>query len=114
MSDLCASIQHSIVNILLKKVSYAINNTGINEVAIAGGVSANSYLRKKIEILALEKKFNLYIPKFEYCTDNAAMIAIVGLKKFKKKEFNKLDFSVNPRWQLDKDAKFLKGAGVQL
>ena len=97
MSDLCASIQHSIVNILLKKVSYAINNTGINEVAIAGGVSANSYLRKKIEILALEKKFNLYIPKFEYCTDNAAMIGIAGYFKYLDKNFAEQNISPSAR-----------------
>lgn len=87
LEDLCASIQHSIVNILLKKTEKAIKATGIKELAIAGGVSANSYLRKEIRKLAESKKCNLYIPKFEYCTDNAAMIAIAGYYKYLNKEF---------------------------
>ena len=85
--DLCASIQHSIVIILVDKLEKAIEKTGINQIAIAGGVSANSYLRKQLEILAAKENFDLYIPKFEYCTDNAAMIAIAGYFKFIDKDF---------------------------
>ena len=87
LEDLCASIQHSIVIILLEKLQKAINETKIKEIAIAGGVSANSYLRKELQKLANEKKYNLYIPKFEYCTDNAAMIAISGYFRYLNKDF---------------------------
>ena len=59
----------------------------IKEIAISGGVSANSYLRSELKKLSTEKKFNLYIPKFEYCTDNAAMIAITGYFKYLEKDF---------------------------
>ena len=85
--DLCACIQHSIVSILIDKLEKAIEKTGINQIAIAGGVSSNSYLRKQLEILAAKENFDLYIPKFEYCTDNAAMIAIAGYFKFIDKDF---------------------------
>lgn len=87
--DLCASIQFSIISILLDKVKLAIKETGINELAIAGGVSANSFLRSEFTKLSVEEGLNLYIPKFEYCTDNAAMIAIAGYYKFLEKDFAK-------------------------
>ena len=87
LEDLCASIQYSIVSILLKKLEKAIKQTGIKQLAIAGGVSANSYLRSELEKLAIEKNYSLYIPKFEYCTDNAAMIAIAGYFKYLDKDF---------------------------
>jgi len=84
--DLCASIQSTIIQILISKIEKAVKETGINHVAIAGGVSANSGLR-----LALENKKNegwfTYIPKFEYCTDNAAMIAVAGKFLFDEKLF---------------------------
>ena len=85
--DLCASIQHAIVTILIDKLTKAIRQTGITQIAIAGGVSANSYLRKQLKILAGKENFDLYIPKFEYCTDNAAMIAIAGYFKFMDEDF---------------------------
>ena len=81
---------------------------------VAGGVAANKEIRKKINKICLEENFKPYFPETKLCGDNAAMIAIAGLKKFKKKKFNKLDFSVKPRWPLDKRAKFLKGSGVKL
>ena len=87
LEDLCASIQHSIVSILLKKIEKAIQQTGIKQLAIAGGVSANTYLRSELEKLATTKGYQLYIPKFEYCTDNAAMIAIAGYFKYLDKDF---------------------------
>ena len=87
LEDLCASIQYSIVSILLKKLEKAIIQTGIKELAIAGGVAANSYLRSELGKLAKKKRYQLYIPKFEYCTDNAAMIAIAGYFKYLDKDF---------------------------
>lgn len=87
LPDLCASIQHRIVSILLNKLEKAADDLGIREVAIAGGVSANSGLRSSIELLAKKKSWNVYIPAFEYCTDNAGMIAIAGYHKFLKEDF---------------------------
>ena len=88
LEDLCASIQHSIVSILINKLEKAIKLTGIKQLAIAGGVSANSYLRNELKKLAKEKSYQIYIPKFEYCTDNAAMIAIAGYFKYLDKDFS--------------------------
>ena len=98
LEDLCASIQHSIVTILLKKLQKAIKQTGIKEIAIAGGVSANTFLRSELQKLSTENRFNLYIPKFEYCTDNAAMIAITGYFKYLEKDF--ADLRVTPSARL--------------
>ena len=84
--DLCASIQKSIIQILMDKIEKAVKETGINQVAIAGGVSANSGLRKALK-LKNEQGWQTYIPKFEYCTDNAAMIAISGKFLFEEKQF---------------------------
>ena len=96
--DLCASIQYTIVDILIKKLIKASKELGINEIAIAGGVSANSYLRERL--LELKKRYNkeVYIPKFEYCTDNAAMIAISGYYKLLNGDF--ADQSVTPMSRL--------------
>ena len=77
--DLCASIQHTIISILLEKIDNAVLKTGITEIAIAGGVSANSGLRDTLLERENTHKWCVYTPKFEYCTDNAAMIAISGL-----------------------------------
>ena len=95
-ADICASIQSAIITILMEKIEKAIKETGIKEVAIAGGVSANSELRKAL--LSLEKKgCKTYIPPFEYCTDNAAMIAITGYYKYLNNEFSKQDISAQAR-----------------
>jgi len=96
-NDLCASVQHTIVNILLQKLKKAAAENNISQIAIAGGVSANSYLRKKLVALGKEKKWNVFIPPFEYCTDNAAMIAMTGHFKFQKKLFCGLDVSAMAR-----------------
>ena len=80
--NLCASIQHSIVDILIEKIEKAMKDTSIRELAIAGGVSANSYLRLRANELAIKNSYKLHIPNFEYCTDNAAMIAIAGFFKY--------------------------------
>jgi len=86
-SDICASIQHTIVEILLRKVKKASEQTGITDIAIAGGVSANSGLRNAFLNMEKTDGWNVFIPPFEYCTDNAAMIAIAGYYKFLKKDF---------------------------
>lgn len=97
LDDLCASVQHTIVQILLSKLKIAIDQTGIKQLAIAGGVSANSELRK--QLLALEDELNckVFIPKFEYCTDNAAMIAISGYFRFLKGQFSSLEETPSAR-----------------
>ncbi|SEG53986.1 tRNA (adenosine(37)-N6)-threonylcarbamoyltransferase complex transferase subunit TsaD [Sphingobacterium lactis] len=81
MDDLCASVQDRIVFILLNKLKKAAKETGVKDIAIAGGVSANSGLRKGLLEMGEKYKWNVFIPKFEYCTDNAAMIAIAGYQK---------------------------------
>ena len=88
LEDLCASIQYSIVDILIKKLLMATNQTGIKDIAIAGGVSANSYLRNSLSLLSEEYNFNIHIPKIEYCTDNAAMIGIAGYYKYINNKFS--------------------------
>ena len=86
-ADICASIQQTIVQILLGKLVRAARETGIKRVAIAGGVSANSELRASLEEKAQKHKWELFIPKFEYCTDNAAMIAVAGAFAFEERIF---------------------------
>lgn len=95
--DLCASIQHALIQILMKKLRRAVRETGIREVAIAGGVSANSGLRETLKQEAAEKGWNVYIPKFEYCTDNAAMIAMAAHFKYLKGQFVGQEISPDPR-----------------
>lgn len=97
LNDLCASIQHTIVSILIQKLIKASKQTGIKQVCIAGGVSANKGLRKAIEETAIKQHWNYYIPKFEYCTDNAAMIAITGYYKYLKNEFATLEETSSAR-----------------
>ena len=87
LNDICASVQHSIVNILLNKLKKAAKQYNCNEIAIAGGVSANSGLRKALIDAKESMGWNVYIPAFEYCTDNAAMIAIAGYYKFLAGDF---------------------------
>ncbi len=92
-NDLCASFQKSVVTILIDKLKLAAKNTGIKEIAIAGGVSANSGLRAALKHCAEELNWNIYIPKVEYCTDNAAMIAITGYYKYLEKDFVSTDIT---------------------
>jgi N6-L-threonylcarbamoyladenine synthase len=87
INDLCASIQATIVEILLEKLKLAIKETGVRQVAIGGGVSANSGLRNSIMELSEKMHFKAYIPEFRFTTDNAAMIAITGYHKYLKKDF---------------------------
>jgi len=96
LSDLCASIQSTIVNILIDKIKRARDKHGINEFVICGGVSANSFLRKKLNELEKNDNINTYVPKVSYSTDNAAMIGINGYFKFKNSIFGKLsDYSIS-------------------
>jgi N6-L-threonylcarbamoyladenine synthase len=97
INNICSSVQIKIVDILISKLIKASKETGINEISIAGGVSANSWLRKKLDITSREMGWNYYIPKFEYCTDNAAMIAIAGYYKFKQDLFCDQSITPNPR-----------------
>jgi N6-L-threonylcarbamoyladenine synthase len=91
LNDICASLQFHLVGMLLKRLTQASKETGIREVAIAGGVSANSELRKSVTELGQTQGWNVFIPEFEYCTDNAAMIAMVAFYKFDRGEFCGLD-----------------------
>ena len=96
LHDICASVQHTIVTILLKKLTKAVNDYNISEVAIAGGVSANSELRKQLKAKE-EEGWTVHLPKFEYCTDNGAMIAIAGKFLFEAGQFGKLQNPPSPR-----------------
>ena len=91
LADICASVQQRIVTILLSKLRKAARQTGIREIAIAGGVSANSGLRTALEKMGKKEGWNTYIPRFEFCTDNAAMIALAGYYKFLKGDFASQD-----------------------
>ena len=87
LKDLCASIQKTIIDILFVKLIKASSDLGINHIAIAGGVSANSGLRNELHKMKAERNWKIFIPKFEFCTDNAAMIAITGKFMFEQKMF---------------------------
>jgi N6-L-threonylcarbamoyladenine synthase len=117
--DLAASFQKTIEEILYKKSKIAFqefknNNSSKNKFVVAGGVAANKNIRKILEDLCKEEEFEAIFPPINLCGDNAAMIAVVGLEKFKLKNFSELDHPAKPRWPLDKDAVFLKGAGLVL
>ncbi|AVI51902.1 tRNA (adenosine(37)-N6)-threonylcarbamoyltransferase complex transferase subunit TsaD [Pukyongia salina] len=90
-NDICASIQATIVDYLMDKLKNAVKKTGIKEIAIGGGVSANSGIRKALNDAEKSYGWKTYIPKFEYCTDNAAMIAMVGELKYKQQMFSSPD-----------------------
>ncbi len=96
--DLCASIQFTIVNILLHKLKIASVQTGIKNIALAGGVSANSALREAVLKEQTLSNWKVHIPPFEYCTDNAAMIALSGYYKFLKKDFAGQDIAPVARY----------------
>ncbi len=97
LPDICASIQNRIVSILLNKLKKAAAETGITTICLAGGVSANSGLRKAFTALGQQLHWRTFIPAFEYCTDNAAMIAITGYYKFLEKDFTDLSISPSAR-----------------
>ena len=117
--DLAASFQKTIEEILYKKTKIAfkefkkISKNKNNLFVIAGGVASNKKIRDCLKLLSREENFETMFPPINLCSDNAAMIALVGLEKFKKKQFDNLDFPAKPRWQLDENAAFLKGAGLK-
>ena len=118
--DLAASFQKTIEEILYKKSKIAfgefkkMNPNNKNKFVVAGGVAANKKIREILTNLCVEEGFEAIFPPIDLCGDNAAMIAMVGLEKFKLKQFSDLDSPAKPRWPLDEDAIFLKGAGVRL
>jgi N6-L-threonylcarbamoyladenine synthase len=97
LNDICASVQHILVKILLQKLRKAARELNINQVAIAGGVSANSGLRNALQEMGVQENWQVFIPKFEYCTDNAAMIAMAAHFKYLKGEFTSQEVSPLPR-----------------
>jgi N6-L-threonylcarbamoyladenine synthase len=97
LADLCASVQHTIVTMLMRNVQLAVEQTGVKEICIAGGVSANSGLRKALQELGKEKGWKTYVPAFEYCTDNAAMIAITAYYQYLSGRIDTLDTPVSAR-----------------
>ncbi len=101
LNDICASIQHTIVNILMKKIILASKLTGIKNVAIAGGVSANSEIRSTLKSFEKSYEWKTFIPKFEYTTDNAAMIGIVGYFKYLNNDFDKEDSMATSRLKIN-------------
>ena len=118
--DLAASFQKTIEDILIVKTQIAIdefkklNFKNDSSFIIAGGVAANKGIRNKLIQLSNKNNFKPIFPDLKFCGDNAAMIAMVGLEKFKSKQFDTLDLPANPRLPLDENAKFLKGAGTVL
>ena len=118
--DLAASFQKTVEKILYQKTKAAFlefeKNIKSNQkiFVVAGGVAANKKIRSMLINLCVEKNYQSIFPSIELCCDNAAMIAMVGLEKYKLKKFDDLDHPAKPRWPLDESAKFLKGAGVKL
>jgi N6-L-threonylcarbamoyladenine synthase len=118
--DLAASFQKTVEEILYKKTKIAFsefekqNNLKKKVFVVAGGVAANKSIRSMLNSLCNEENYQSMFPPIELCSDNAAMIAMVGLEKFKLKQFSNLDHPARPRWPLDNNAAFLKGAGVKL
>ena len=100
LNDICASLQYTIVDYLMDKIKNAVKLTGIKEVAIGGGVSANSGIRKALKNAEKNFDWKVYIPKLEFCTDNAAMIAIVGELKYKQQLFASNDIVAKARMEL--------------
>lgn len=97
LADICASIQYNLIKILINKLKTASQQFSINEIAIAGGVAANSELRKQLQSTANQLNWKVYIPDFQYCTDNAGMIAITAYYKFLNNQFCALDTPIQPR-----------------
>ena len=100
LADICASIQQRIVSILLNKVKKAAIETGIKNICLAGGVSANSGLRKAFTEMGEKNNWNTFIPSFQYCTDNAGMIAITAYYKFLEQQFTDLSITASARAEL--------------
>lgn len=101
LADISASIQSSLIEILLKKLRKASRELHIRDIAIAGGVAANSWLRFKLDEESKKNSWNVYIPKLEYCTDNAAMVAMAAHFLYNNKIFGTLSSGPSPRWALN-------------
>jgi len=99
LNDICASVQHTLVRMVLQKLRRAARELNIKEVAIAGGVSANSGLRKTLYEMGEKEGWKVYIPDFQYCTDNAGMIAMAAHFKYLKNDFSSQDVSPLPRME---------------
>lgn len=95
LEDICASIQYTIINIIMDKLELAVKQTGINQIAIGGGVSANKGIRQALKDVEKNKAWKTYLPKFEYTTDNAAMIGIVGYLKYRQNHLENTGFINN-------------------
>ncbi|MEX0812257.1 MAG: tRNA (adenosine(37)-N6)-threonylcarbamoyltransferase complex transferase subunit TsaD [Chitinophagales bacterium] len=100
LNDICASVQYRIVDYLLYKLKMAAEKYNINQIAIAGGVSANSHLRSELERLGNEQGWQIFIPKFEFCTDNAAMIGVTAYFKYLENDFAGWDTGPTARYGL--------------
>lgn len=100
INDICASVQYTILEILMDKLKLAVDQTGIKQVAIGGGVAANSGIRGRLQKAEETLGWKTYIPKFEYCTDNAAMIGIVGYLKFEKGKFTEQSVAAKARYAI--------------
>jgi len=100
INDLCASIQKTIIDILMVKLERAAADLGIKDIAIAGGVSANSELRNRIKSYESSHGWTTYIPQFQYCTDNAGMIGMAAYYKFLKGEFIGYETTPEPRMRM--------------
>ncbi len=100
LNDICASYQQTLITTLVRKIRKAAKELKIKELAIAGGVSANKGLRKALQIEAEKQRWSLYIPDFQYCTDNAGMIAMAAHFKYIQKEFSHQQISPMPRFQI--------------
>ena len=119
--NLAASFQNTVNKILIKKTKEAMrqfrNKTSLEEkilFVVAGGVAANESIRKNLTMVCKEMNFTPLFPDLKFCGDNAAMIAWAGIKRYKKKLTNNLDFAARSRWPLDPSAKYLKGPGLKL
>ena len=103
IGDICASYQKHLISMLMKKLVLAAERTSIKEIAIAGGVAANNELRIQLKRLSNKHQWNSYIPKFEYCTDNAGMVAISGHFHFQNKSFGNLTDTPQPRMNFENE-----------
>ena len=118
--NLAASFQETVIKILKKKTLIAfkefekLTKSKNKTFVIAGGVAANISIRNNLKKLAEENNFKPVFSSLEFCGDNAAMIAWAGIQRYKKKLINELDVMPKSRWQLDKNAKYMKGPGLKL
>ncbi|MBI3586689.1 MAG: tRNA (adenosine(37)-N6)-threonylcarbamoyltransferase complex transferase subunit TsaD, partial [Ignavibacteriales bacterium] len=100
LSDICAGFQAAVVDVLVHKTINAAKKFSVNDIAIAGGVAANSELRRRLQESARQFNFRVFIPQFEYCTDNGAMVAMVGYLKMKEGKVSDLELTAEPSLEL--------------